>query len=241
MRNQNVYSGQITQGLVVSSPQTSKVLKPYVAADASSVSTFVVEVQNRTAEARWFRLRIVGQPVGGRASLLPLDDAEVPREARDTLIPPHSGASHTVFATSVEPAATIHLEVAEITGPAGDLVPGGLASFLVLNADPTVPLLQNVATSGRRREARPCHPTSNPASQPSISNQHPEPVDLQPNDQPLISNPSISDQHLESQRLGSQHLNPRISDHPRSAGRSRPCPSPTSTGRETGDTSASYR
>jgi hypothetical protein len=106
MRNQNVYTGRITQGLVVSSPQTSKPLKPYVAGDPTSVGTFVVEVQNTTGEARWFRLRIVGQPVGGRASLLPPDATEAaPRESWDLLIPSRSGVAHTVFATSVDALA----------------------------------------------------------------------------------------------------------------------------------------
>ena len=75
MRNQNVYSGRITQGLVVSSPQTAKRLKPYVVDDPASVRTFVVEVQNLSSEGRSFRLRIEGQPAGGQASFLPLDGA----------------------------------------------------------------------------------------------------------------------------------------------------------------------
>src|SRR5262249_49073960 len=142
MRNQNVYTGRITQGLVVSSPQTSKALKPYAPDDASSVTTFVVEVQNGTADARWFRLSIAGQPPSGQASLVPLDTSAPPPETRDTLIPSRSGATYTVFAASADAAATIQLGVAEIAGPGSDPVSGGLSSFLVLNADPTEPLLR---------------------------------------------------------------------------------------------------
>src|SRR5262249_8375317 len=133
MRNQNVYTGRITQGLVVSSPQTSKVLKPYAPDDPSSVTTFVVEVQNRTADGRWFRLSIAGQPASGQASLVPLDASAPPPETRDTLIPPLSGATYTVFAASADAAATIQLRVAEIAGPGGDPVSRGLSTFPVPN------------------------------------------------------------------------------------------------------------
>ncbi len=235
MRNQNIYTGRVTQGLVVSSPQTSRPLRPYVIDDPASVSTFVVEVQNRAAEARWFRVRIAGQPAGGRASLEPLQAAEEPLEARDTFIGSRSGASFTVFAVSAYPAATIRVDVSEITGAGGDLVPEGLASFLVLNADPTAPLLQNAPTLAQGGETHTpsisnpsisnpsiSNPSiSNPSiSNPSISNpshlqpEHLQPEHLQPDLQPVISNPSISNpshlepEHLQPLDLQPEHLEP---------------------------------
>jgi hypothetical protein len=200
MRNQNVYTGRITEGLVVSSPQTSKALKPYAPDDPSSVTTFVVEVQNRTADARWFRLRVAGQPASGRASLVAPDAGDTPREALDTLIPALSGASHTVFAASSDPVATIPLEVAEIAGPGGDPVPGGLSSFLVLNADPTEPLLVDAAVKTAPAETQAVTVASPAVSNPSISN-------------PSISNPSISNPSISNPSISNPSIsNPSISN-----------------------------
>ena len=224
MRNQNVYAGRITQGLLVSSPQTTKALKPYVSDDPTSVRTFVVEVENLTGDSRSFRLQIVGQPAGGQASFLAPDGVAPPRDTWDTLIPSRSRVSQTVYATSVDPAATIHLDVAEITGAGGDLVAGGLAGFLVLNADPTVPLLQSLAAKGTTLDAAEMYtPTisnpriSNPSiSNPSISNpsiSNPSisnPSISNPSiSNPSISNPSISNPHLQPQHLQPQHLQPQ--------------------------------
>jgi hypothetical protein len=253
MRNQNVYTGRVTQGLVVSSPQTSRPLKPYLVEDPTSASTFVVEVENRTGEARWFRLRIVSQPASGRASLLPLDAAEGPREARDTLIPPRSGASHTVFAASGDPAAAIHLEVAEIAGPGGEPVSGGLASFLVLNADPSVPSLQNVATIALEPGAATQAPSisspsiSNPSiSNPSISNPSiSNPSISNPSiSNPSISNPSISNPSISNPSISNPSIsNPSISNP--SISNESVAAVPVSDGTypvtNTGDTSSSYR
>ena len=206
MRNQNVYAGRITQGLVVSSPQTAKPLKPYVSDDPTSVRTFVVEVQNLTNESRSFRLRIVGQPAGGQASFLPPDGGAPPRETRDTLIPSHSGFSQTVFATSVDPAATIHLEVAEITGAGGDLVAGGLGGFVVLNADPTVPLLQNLAARGTPVEAETYTPRSRTRSPTRQSRTRASPTRASPT-RASRTRPSRT-RHLQPVHLEPAHLQP---------------------------------
>jgi hypothetical protein len=234
MRNQNVYSGRITQGLVVSSPQTSKALKPNVIDDPSSASTFVVEVRNLTGEARWFRLRIAGQPSSGRASLLPPDTAGAPLETQDTLIPPRSGSSHTIFAASADPAATIRLDVAEISGPDGDPVAGGLASFLVLNADPTVPLLQSAVAAGAPEPRAETHTAS--VSNPSISN----PSISNPSiSNPSISNPSISNPSISNPSISNPSIsNPSISNESIAASPVWDLAFPVTN---TGNTSVSYR
>ncbi len=69
MRNQNIYSGRITEGLLVSSPQNAKPLKPFDGT-AASVRAFVVLAQNLTDTQRTFRLQIANQPVGGKASFI---------------------------------------------------------------------------------------------------------------------------------------------------------------------------
>jgi hypothetical protein len=251
MRNQNVYTGRITQGLVVSSPQTSKVLKPYAPEDPSSVTTFVVEVQNQAADARWFRLRIAGQPPSGRASLVQLDASDTPREALDTLVPPRSAASFAVFAASTDPVAAIPLEAAEVAGAGGDPVPGGLSSFLVLNADPTEPLLRDAAAQAAPPEAPAvslASPTlsspsiSNPSiSNPSISNPSiSNPSISNPSiSNPSISNPSISNPSISNPSISNPSIsNPSISNEPLAAS---PVADATYPVRNEGATSASYR
>ncbi len=63
MRNQNVYSSRISEGLVVGSPQNVKPLSPTLQ------RSFVVTLQNLTASQRTFRLTVT-QPPGGQASFL---------------------------------------------------------------------------------------------------------------------------------------------------------------------------
>jgi hypothetical protein len=249
MRNQNVYTGRITQGLVVSSPQTSKVLQPYAPDDPSSVTTFVVEVQNRTADARWFRLRIAGQPDSGRASLVPLDASDTPPDTRHTLIPPGSGASATVFAASSDPVASIRLEVAEIPGPDGDPIAGGLSTFLVLNADPSEPLLRDAAAKttstlpGSLASPTVSSPSiSNPSiSNPSISNPSiSNPSISNPSiSNPSVSNPSISNPSISNPSISNPSIsNPSISNEPLAAS---PVSDATYPVTNNGATSASYR
>jgi len=64
MRNQNIYGSQVTQGLLVSSPQTMKPLSPTLQ------RAFVVLVQNLTNFDKTFHMTIANQPLGGFASFL---------------------------------------------------------------------------------------------------------------------------------------------------------------------------
>jgi alpha-tubulin suppressor-like RCC1 family protein/uncharacterized protein YjbI with pentapeptide repeats len=151
MRNQNIYTSLITQGLVVSSPQTSKPLS------ASLQRAFVVLVQNQTILDKSFRLTIANQPPGGFASFtpgtnnpgpVPLAGPPTPPSpvvtTLDIKVPAHSGIAASVFAVSSSATASITVNVNEIsvTLPV-TLVPGGLSSFVVLNADATNPSLIN--------------------------------------------------------------------------------------------------
>jgi Concanavalin A-like lectin/glucanases superfamily/VHL beta domain len=153
-RNQNVYSSRITQGLTVSSPQTSKPLSPTIERG------FVILVQNQTSGrstangfVNYFRLSIANQPAGGFASfaqLVPpspvktpfptmLNGNPFPLKTLDVAIGPHSGIARTVFAVSTNPTASILVNVNEIDRVGGNPIAGGLSGFLLLNADGTVP------------------------------------------------------------------------------------------------------
>ena len=143
-RNQNVYQSRITQGLLVSSPQNSKPLSTTVQ------RAFVVLVQNSTKTPRNFQLSIANQPPAGFASFqqalpnqprLP-NPLPAPVITQTVTIAAHSGASATVFALSSNPVANILLNVNEVDQN-GNVITGGLSSFLLLNADGTVPPLTN--------------------------------------------------------------------------------------------------
>jgi hypothetical protein len=153
-RNQNVYETRITQGLLVSSPQNSKPLS------ATVQRAFVVLVQNFTNAQKNFQLTIANQPpgsfaiangtTGGYASFqqavpnqphLP-NILPTPVTTQTVAMAAHSGASSTVFALSSNPTANITVNVNEVDQN-GNIVTGGLSSFILLNADGTVPALTN--------------------------------------------------------------------------------------------------
>jgi len=139
MRNQNIYASRITQGLLVSSPQTLKPLS------ATLQRTFVVLVQNLTSSDRTFHLTIANQPPGGFASFTaginnngpPVTPPSPVSTALDVDIPPHSGITRPVFAVSSSSLASITVNVVETT-PAP--INSGLASFVAFNSDPSSPL-----------------------------------------------------------------------------------------------------
>jgi hypothetical protein len=203
MRNQNVYTGRITQGLAVSSPQTTIPLPPFQAEDASSIGAFVVDVQNSTGEARSLRLRILDQPVDGVASFVPPEVGTPPRTTLDVQVAGHSGTSRTVFAASSDPAAPVRVEVAEVDAPGGDLVPHGLTAFVTLNGDPSTPVLQSRVASlslGLAEGETSLDDSSSSISNPSISN-------------PSISNPSISNPSISNPSISNPSIsNPSISN-----------------------------
>ncbi|HJX00363.1 MAG TPA: hypothetical protein VJ453_09385 [Terriglobales bacterium] len=149
-RNQNVYSSRITQGLLVSSPQSSKPLSLTVERG------FVVLVQNHTSgrstangPVNYFRLAIANQPVNGFASFTqlvppsPVTSQRIRNFSRvtsiDAAIAPHTGIARTIFAVSSSPTASILVNVTEIDAFGGRPIQGGLSSFILLNADGTVP------------------------------------------------------------------------------------------------------
>ncbi len=124
MRNQNIYSARITQGLVVSSPGNAKPLGKIQRA-------FVVYVENTTNKTRFYRLAINGQPVGGRASFLQFEQ----RNFLDVTVAPRSSISRVVFMTSTNPHASVQVDVTEIGSIGGSPVAGGNQSAVVLNPD----------------------------------------------------------------------------------------------------------
>ncbi len=142
-RNQNIYTSRITGGLLVGSPGNAKPLS------ATLQRGFVVFAQNTTTQTRTFRMTIVSQPPGGRASFdqFPLPPftagSPAPRTAIDLAVPPRSTSARTVYATSIDPRAQINVTVAEIGAVGGALVPGGLQDQVILNPDIENPDIEN--------------------------------------------------------------------------------------------------
>ena len=199
MRNQNIYTSQIAAGLVVASTGNSKQL------DANLLRGFTVSATNTTTVTKAFRFTITAQPPGGMASFLqfPVVGSPFPLTYADVTVPPQSGASRTVFATSTDARAAIPVTVAEITAPGGGIVNGGLQGAVTLNADISNPNISNPNISNVELY----NPNiSNPnISNPNISN---------PNiSNPNISNPNISNPTLSAVDLATPNIsNPNISN-----------------------------
>jgi len=131
MRNQNVYVSRISDGLVVGSLQNIKPLDP------TRKRAFTVTLQNLTSQDRTFRMT-VSSPNGAVASFYP-DGAQIPLEVT---IGARLGAAKPVFATAPTVAATIVVNVVEITGPGGgDVSPNPLQGSVVLNPEGSAALL----------------------------------------------------------------------------------------------------
>ena len=149
MRNQDLYTARITDGLLVGTLQNTKPLgivphpDPEVGGNVVIQRTFVVFVQNATGEIRHYRLSILDEPPGGTSSFRQFDPT---LKDLAVSIAPSSSISRMVFVTSPgDPTASVTVEVTEISDPAILLsdVPNGLQDQIVLNPDPTAPDIGN--------------------------------------------------------------------------------------------------
>jgi hypothetical protein len=216
MRNQNIYSSRITQGLVVSVPQNSKPLS------TTLQRSFIGLVQNFTNLDRSFRLSISNQPAGGMASFLPVANNPVPpppyspTTTLDVTIAAHSGVVRPIFVLSSNPAASITLNVVEISGIGGTPVTGGLSSFALLNPDPTAPALVNPDgnTAGSISTAEIYDANiSNPNINANISNANISNANISnPNVNANISNANISNANISNPNINANISNANISN-----------------------------
>jgi hypothetical protein len=155
MRNQNLYTSRLTEGLVATSPQNAKPLGFGVLPGGQTVllqRSFVVVVQNTSDALRTFRLTIRNQPSDGpptgRASFLQFPEPGLPDPLTELFlnVGARSSATRTVFVTSTDPDTAITVDVQEATAPGGDVIPpeaGGLLATVVLNPDITNPDITN--------------------------------------------------------------------------------------------------
>jgi uncharacterized repeat protein (TIGR01451 family) len=190
MRNQNVYTARVTEGLFVSAPGNNKPFDDFERA-------FVVVAENATPLIRTFRLTIENQPVGGQASFLQFS----PLVTLDVTIPTFSSIARTVFANSTDQNARINVSIIEVTAPGGVPVAGGLSGNVVLNPDPQAPRLQNPRLQNPRLQ----NPLISEAEvyAASITNAVFAVPRLQ---NPRLQNPTIENPRLQNDSVG----NPRL-------------------------------
>ena len=199
MRNQNIYTARVTDGLFVSAPGNNKQFNGFQRA-------FVVVAENASPLPRVYRLHIENQPAGGQASFLQFG---APLTTLDVSTPALSSVARTVFVTAQDQNARIRVSVTEVNGVGGTVVANGLTGTVVLNPDPQNPVLQNPVLQNPVLQNPVLQNISqgesyNPAISfalvgvPNLQN----PVLQNPNLQnPNLQNPSIQNPHLQNPNL----------------------------------------
>lgn len=132
MRNQNLYTARITAGLFFGSPGNDKPL-------GTIQRAFVVTVQNAKPVAQSYRLQIVNQPFGGKATFQQLPAGAPALTTLDITVNPRSSASRSVFVTSTVKNAPVGVTVTEISAVGATPPSGASTGVAVLNPDPTSP------------------------------------------------------------------------------------------------------
>ncbi len=141
MRNQNVYTSAITEGIIVGCPGNTKPLGTLgKTPDGKSIPrAFVVFVRNTTSLIKSFRLTFAKQPKNGRASFLEFEDLRT----LDVKIAPYSSISRAAFVDSTDRKASVEVDVAEIDMPNGQPISGGLTGYVVFNPEIENPEIEN--------------------------------------------------------------------------------------------------
>ncbi len=136
MRNQNVYTAEISSGVILTSPQTSKpVLTP---AGLPVQREFVVELRNATSAARSFLVTIPTQPSGATASFQQFST----QVAQTVKVNAFSSQSFPVFVVA-NAGSTVAFPSVLINAAENDGAATPLSGSILLNPDPTNPALAN--------------------------------------------------------------------------------------------------
>jgi Putative Ig domain/Galactose oxidase, central domain len=199
MRNQNIYTAQITGGLVVGAPGNAKPLgtTTFNGATVPFQRAFAVEAQNVSGALIDVRFSIANQPTGGKASFLQFSQLTT----LDISIPGYSSVSRSVFVTSTNPEASVTVNVAQIGSIGGSPTPNGLSQTAVLNPDGTNPIITNPETPAITNPAITNYEVTNPAiTNPAITN-------------PAITNPAITNPAITNPAITNSNLpNPAITN-----------------------------
>ncbi len=196
MRNQNIYTSQITGGLVAGAPGNAKPMgtTTYNGKTVPFQRAFPVEAQNSTSQPLNVRFTIANQPTGGVASFLQFSTLT----SLDVTIPPYSSVSRSVFATSTNTEASITVNVTQITAIGGSVVTNGLTSTAVLNPDITNPNITNPNITNPNITNP--NITNDEVTNPNITN-------------PNITNPNITNPNITNPDItNNSYLNPNITN-----------------------------
>ncbi len=203
-RNQDIYTAQLSPGLVVSARGNAKPLGS--GSNGQLIQReFPVTVQNTTAQTRFYELSINSQPTGGTASFLqfPVQGLPFPMAQIAVQVPALSSMSRSMFVTSTDAHAMVLVSVVELTSVNGSPVPGGQTGSVTINSDIANPNISNPNISNTE--------IYNPnISNPNISN----PNISNPNiSNPNISNPNISNPNISNVTVANPNIsNPNISN-----------------------------
>ncbi len=211
MRNQNIYSSRITDGLLVGSPQN---VKPLFA--APKTRAFIVTLQNLTAQDRTFNLTLAP---GSGVSFASFEQKATATTLLTVTVAAGSGAARPVFASGA-PAGSVTVNVAE-SGPGSiglsgsvTLNPEGTVSSLVQPDGTTVDIGNVEVYTPTLSYWNPANPNpylnvadpniSNPnISNPNISNVDPAIFNVA---NPNISNPNISNPNISNPNISNRNV-----------------------------------
>ena len=190
MRNQNIYTSQITGGLVVGAPGNAKTLgtTTFNGQVVPFQRAFAVEAQNVTDQVIYVQMSIANQPTGGNASFLQFSSLTT----LQLTIPAYSSVSRSVFVTSSSPEASVTVNVSQITGIGGSVVTNGLSGSAVLNPDSTNPSITNPDIN---------NPDIN---NPNINNLE---VNSATITTPNINNPNINNPNINNPDINNPNIN----------------------------------
>ncbi|HXV63631.1 MAG TPA: sialidase family protein, partial [Vicinamibacteria bacterium] len=180
-RNQDIYTSEITADIIASSPS---IFKPLLQPDGTPMPrTFVVYVENRTAESRLVNLEAFGNEPGTLVSFDQEDDG-MSSLADDFEILPFSTMTRTVYVRSVVIDGSARVDVR-------DAFSQELLARVVLNKAPSAFALANSGIASSEFHA------------PRLSN--PRLSNLGPSN-PRLSNLSVSSPRLSNPRLSNEAL-----------------------------------
>jgi Putative Ig domain/Galactose oxidase, central domain len=201
MRNQNIYTAQITGGLIVGAPGNSKPLgttvfplPPLKGTAVPFQRAFVVEAQNVTNSLINVRFTIANQPTGGKASFMQFSQLTT----LDVSIPALSSVSRSVFVTSTNAEATVTVNVVQIGSIGGSPTTNGLSQSAVLNPDVTNPNITNPNVTNPN-VTNP-NVTNYEVTNPNITN-------------PNITNPNITNPNITNPNITNPNItNPNVTN-----------------------------
>jgi len=202
MRNQNIYSANVTGGLVASAAESAKLL-------TSQLRAFTLTLENTTSSTQTFRLTVLNQPPGGRATFSQSTSLPTPLLRLDVSIPAYSTIARSLFVSSTNPAAQVRVLAQQITAPGGAVITGGLQSTIVLNADTSDPNLGLNSPNPNNEVYTPTIANPNIAN-PNIAN----PNIANPNiANPNIANPNIANPNIANPNIANPNIaNPNIAN-----------------------------